>query len=143
VNPGNSGGALYNNDLELIGVPGAGVKGMTGLGFAIPAETIRAFLSEHCYESVWNDKAKDKETCESGKLDKVNESRAKAGLPALEAPKEQDSLQGDGTVAHATHLDVEKPVPAPAAAPPMSSPLARKAEWSLLGFLSGWGIEVR
>ena len=139
VNPGNSGGALYNADLDLIGVPGAGMRGATGLGFAIPAETIRAFLSEHCYESVWNDQAKDKETCEKDKLDKVNESRAKAGLPAMEAPKEQDSLSGEGTVVHAMHLDVEKPAaPAPIAAPTA----APKTQWSLLDFLGNWGIQV-
>jgi V8-like Glu-specific endopeptidase len=141
VNPGNSGGALYNTDLELIGVPGASYNGATGLGFAIPAETIRAFLSEHCYESVWNDKAADKETCEKGKLDKVNEARAKAGLPAVEAPKEQDSLSGEGTVVRAMHLDIEKPAPvAPVAVPAAPAP---KAQWSLLDFLNGWGVEVR
>ncbi len=140
VNPGNSGGSLYNSDLDLIGVPGAKVNGSSGIGFAIPAETIRDFLSQHCYESVWNDKAADKETCEKGKLDKINESRAKAGLPAMEAPKEQDSLQGVGTVSQAMHLDVEKPAPAPVAAPVAPAPKA--AGWSLLGFLSGFGIEV-
>ena len=141
VNPGHSGGALYNADLDLIGVPGATFRGATGLGFAIPAETIRAFLTEHCYESVWIDESKDKETCEKDKLDKVNEIRVKAGLQPIEAPKEQDSMSGSSQVVHAAHLDVEKPAPAiPVAAPVAPAP---KAQWSLLGLLSSWGVEVR
>ena len=141
VNPGNSGGSLYNTDFDLIGVPAAKVNGASGVGFAIPAETIRAFLSEHCYESVWNDKAADKETCEKGKLDKINESRAKAGLPAMEAPKEQDSLSGEGVVSHATHLDIEKPTPA-VSTPAQNFTPVPKAQWSLLDLLSSWGIQV-
>ena len=131
VNPGNSGGAAYNLDLDLIGVPGAMLRGATGIGFAIPAETIRAFLSEHCYESVWNDKAKDKATCEKTKLDKANEIRVKAGLQPLEEPKEQDSLSGSNTVVHATHLDIEKPV-----APAPTGPSSRLIS-SFLDYLTG------
>ena len=118
VNPGNSGGALYNMSLDLIGVPAAAARGATGLGFAIPAETIRAFLTEHCYEDVWNDKAKDKAACDQDKLDKENAVRVKAGLPPKEMQKEQDRLDGDsGAVVHATHLDItrEKRVATPAA----------------------------
>ena len=109
--------------LDLIGVPGAMMSGATGVGFAIPAETIRTFLSEHCYESVWKPAAPDKKACEKDKLDKVNEIRVKAGLQPLEEPKEQDSLSGSDTVVHATHLDVEKPVaPVPANPPPQEAP---------------------
>jgi V8-like Glu-specific endopeptidase len=91
VNPGNSGGALYNADGELIGVPGASMRGATGLGFAIPVTLIRKVLKENCYEAVYNaDPAvKDHEACEQDKLDRENELRAKAGLPPKEAPKEQ------------------------------------------------------
>lgn len=118
VNPGNSGGALYNADMMLIGVPGAGMKGATGLGFAIPAETIRAFLTEHCYESVWNEAAKDKQACEQDKLDRENVIRVKAGLPPRDATPEKDSMSGPAdAVIHATHADIEKPAPAPVAAP--------------------------
>jgi S1-C subfamily serine protease len=94
VNPGNSGGALYNADGELIGVPAAGVRGATGLGFAIPAKLIRKILSENCYEDVWNNQAaEDHATCMKKRLDNENAARAKAGLPPKEAPKE-DSLEG-------------------------------------------------
>jgi hypothetical protein len=87
VNPGNSGGALYNADGELIGVPAAGARGATGLGFAIPVALIRKILDENCYASVYDDTAKDKDACEKDKLDKINEARAKAGLPPKEVVK--------------------------------------------------------
>jgi len=142
VNPGNSGGALYNADLMLIGVPGAGMRGATGLGFAIPAETIRSFLTEHCYEDVWNDAAKDdKAACEKGKLDKANEARFKAGLPAMEAPKEQDGLHGDDTVFHAKSLDLAPEAPSAPAAPvaPPPKPLSR----SLMDWVDSFGFVAK
>ena len=142
VNPGNSGGALYNTDLALIGVPGAGMRGATGLGFAIPDGTIRAFLSEHCYEDVWNDAAKeDKATCEKNKIDKANEIRTKAGLQPIEAPKEQDSLSGDSAVVHAMRSDIRVEPPAPAA--PVTPVTTAAPKWSLLNWLDNFGIEVR
>lgn len=45
---GNSGGSLYNDSGELIGVPSAAYMG-THLGFSIPYTTIRAFLSKNGY----------------------------------------------------------------------------------------------
>lgn len=88
INPGNSGGALYNTDGELIGVPAAGIRGATGLGFAIPAKVIRQLLSENCYEDVWNDAAlKDHTSCIKDKKDADNIRREKAGLPpVIDAP---------------------------------------------------------
>ena len=92
VNPGNSGGALYNSDLDLIGVPGAAMRGASGLGFAIPYTLIRKLLDENCYSDVWDAGAKqDHKTCEQAKLDKENAARAKAGLPPLDKA-EPDSL---------------------------------------------------
>lgn len=45
---GNSGGALYNDKGQLIGVPAAGYQGATHLGFAIPMDVIKPFLQENC-----------------------------------------------------------------------------------------------
>ena len=94
VNPGNSGGALYNGDGDLIGIPAAGVRGATGLGFAIPAEVIRKALADNCFASVYDDKAPDQDACEKDKLDKENVIRVKAGLPPKEMPT-KDSLSID------------------------------------------------
>ena len=43
IDPGNSGGALYNEDGQLIGVPAAGARG-TSVGLAIPYTKIVEFL---------------------------------------------------------------------------------------------------
>jgi len=96
VNPGNSGGALYNADGELIGVPGATMRGSTGLGFAIPVTLIRKVLKDRCYEDVFNadPSIKDHATCEQDALDKENAIRAKAGLPPKEAPDDDDASGG-------------------------------------------------
>jgi S1-C subfamily serine protease len=74
---GNSGGALYNADGQLIGIPAAGFRdGPTYIGFAIPAQVLRDFLKDSCLESVYNpdaDDAKckaDKEAKAKGKSDK-------------------------------------------------------------------------
>jgi len=53
INPGNSGGALLNADGEVIGVnsqiasggSSGGEAGNVGIGFAIPANTVKAFIS--------------------------------------------------------------------------------------------------
>jgi V8-like Glu-specific endopeptidase len=96
VNPGNSGGALYNADGELIGVPGASMRGASGLGFAIPVTLIRKVLKDHCYEDVFNSDpaVKNHAACEQDKLDKENAIRVKAGLPPKEAPKDDDASAG-------------------------------------------------
>ncbi|MCX5012646.1 trypsin-like peptidase domain-containing protein [Streptomyces sp. NBC_00555] len=51
LNPGNSGGALFNMNGEIVGMPSAiyspnsgGAAGSVGLGFAIPVNTIKADL---------------------------------------------------------------------------------------------------
>lgn len=103
VNPGNSGGALYNADGLLIGVPAATIGHATALGFAIPVESIRKFLKENCYESVYADgpDVRDHDSCEKDKLDRENALRAKAGLPPKEAPK-RDRLSGAAPAARAS-----------------------------------------
>lgn len=83
VNPGNSGGALFNSSGIFIGVPGASMRGATGLGFAIPLVTVQQFLKENCYEAVYNSAAKDHAACEDDKLAELNKARDKRGLPAL------------------------------------------------------------
>lgn len=62
ITGGNSGGSLFNDNGELIGVPAAGVPG-TVLGLAIPFFRVQEFLTEHCYGSVWDDTAADHDTC--------------------------------------------------------------------------------
>jgi len=56
---GNSGGALYNDEGELIGVPAAGYQGVNHLGFAIPMEIIKPFLRENCFGSTFDSMADD------------------------------------------------------------------------------------
>jgi S1-C subfamily serine protease len=59
---GSSGGALYNKDGILIGVPAAGMPG-TAIGLAIPGFEIRKFLDEQCMRSVYVEDKKFDEEC--------------------------------------------------------------------------------
>ena len=45
MNPGNSGGGLFNGQGKLIGIPAWGLRGAEGLNFAINADTVTAFLA--------------------------------------------------------------------------------------------------
>ncbi|NBT26669.1 MAG: hypothetical protein EBT09_08985 [Actinobacteria bacterium] len=45
MNPGNSGGGLFNGQGKLIGIPAWGLRGAEGLNFAISADTVTAFLA--------------------------------------------------------------------------------------------------
>lgn len=56
---GNSGGALYDDGGQLIGVPAAGHRAATFIGLAIPAFIIRDFLTEACFASAFDPKADD------------------------------------------------------------------------------------
>jgi serine protease Do len=46
INPGNSGGALLNIEGKLIGINTAIYSGGTGIGFAIPADKVKAAVEE-------------------------------------------------------------------------------------------------
>jgi len=46
INQGNSGGPMLNTDGKLIGINTAIVSGATGIGFAIPVETVKRVTSD-------------------------------------------------------------------------------------------------
>lgn len=56
ITGGNSGGALLNAYGDLIGIPAAAVPGSV-VGFALPYTLVTDFLTNACYEEVWNDDA--------------------------------------------------------------------------------------
>lgn len=51
---GNSGGAVYNTDLQLIGVPVLGSRINEVIAFAVPTETIHEFMKANKLEKVLN-----------------------------------------------------------------------------------------
>ena len=59
---GNSGGALYNEHGELIGVPALTAPG-TQVGMAIPYYTIKEFLTLACWASVFDGAAPTYDEC--------------------------------------------------------------------------------
>jgi S1-C subfamily serine protease len=66
---GNSGGALYNGNGFLIGVPAAGHREATFIGLAIPVDVVKTFLTENCFGKAFNEKADDA-TCKTKKKEK-------------------------------------------------------------------------
>jgi S1-C subfamily serine protease len=71
---GNSGGALYNANGFLIGVPAAGYASATHIGFAIPMQVIKPFLRDNCLASVF-DSAADDDKCKADKLEKAKKAK--------------------------------------------------------------------
>jgi S1-C subfamily serine protease len=51
LNPGNSGGGLFDQNGELVGQTNAGIAG-DGIGFAVPAKFIHQFLKEYFKQKV-------------------------------------------------------------------------------------------
>lgn len=74
VTGGNSGGALYDSEGRLIGVPAAGGR-EAHLGFAITVEAIKAFLREACYTAVWDSTAPPPEKCLADKKAAAEKSK--------------------------------------------------------------------
>jgi S1-C subfamily serine protease len=56
---GNSGGSVYNNNGELIGVPVLAYEVHETLGFAVPLNAIKSFLSAHGVEAFEHCKEKN------------------------------------------------------------------------------------
>lgn len=75
---GSSGGALYNEHGFLIGVPAAAFPG-SALGLAIPFPRIQKFLTDNCYEEVWNSNkdVKSHKACTEEKEAKAKEKDKK------------------------------------------------------------------
>jgi len=114
INPGNSGGALYNAKGELIGITAASFPGHTGLGLAIPYTEVQKFLTENCYEDVWNETpgVKDHDTCQKDKLDIENKRREKAGEKPIKLEDlKKDSVEGWGgeIKPKLSSMDIKKP----------------------------------
>lgn len=59
---GNSGGSLYNEHGQLIGVPAA--RAQDGhLGLAIPFFQVQQFLNDNCYAQVWKSDGESRDDC--------------------------------------------------------------------------------
>jgi S1-C subfamily serine protease len=67
ITGGNSGGALYNDSGEFLGLPAAGYNGGGNLGFAVPVHYVRDLLKSACFESVYNASADDAKCREAKK----------------------------------------------------------------------------
>ncbi len=74
---GNSGGALYNDNGELIGVPAAVNTRATFIGFAIPIELVRLTLREACFGSLY-DPLFDDALCRADRKRRAEEAAARA-----------------------------------------------------------------
>ncbi len=75
---GNSGGALYNEKGQLIGVPAAKSGATDFIGFAIPIQSIKDVLKQNCLASVFDPKADDVK-CKADKEKKTDAKKDKEG----------------------------------------------------------------
>jgi hypothetical protein len=97
--PGNSGGSAWNSSGELIGVPAAGADSF--LLLAVPFQEIQKFLTENCYEDVWNPGAKEthqecmdnKKPKEEPKVDVADELRKILKEMVHQDPEEETSAR--------------------------------------------------
>ena len=75
---GNSGGALYNERGQLIGIPAAGSPSATFIGLAIPVQSAKDMLKQHCLASVFDPQADDVK-CKAEKEKKTDSKQDKEG----------------------------------------------------------------
>jgi S1-C subfamily serine protease len=71
---GNSGGALYNEKGELIGVPGAMVTGANFIGLAVPITIVKTFLTTNC--ALTNGKVSANSECIIARQKAIREKEA-------------------------------------------------------------------
>lgn len=72
---GNSGGALYNDKGQLVGVPAAGFSAANFIGLAIPASIVRNFLKENCFEETFNKSPGANAACETERKNRSNDKK--------------------------------------------------------------------
>lgn len=67
ITGGNSGGALYNDQGELIGVPAAGTRDAGDIGLAVPVSVVKQILKRACYGQVYGAPETDDQACLAAK----------------------------------------------------------------------------
>ncbi|MFH9721720.1 S1C family serine protease [Streptomyces sp. NPDC017254] len=91
INPGNSGGALVNLDSEVIGIPtlaatdpGMSGSAAPGIGFAIPASTVRTIADQIVKDGKVTDSGRAALDITGRTL--LNDDSEPAGVAVVEAP---------------------------------------------------------
>jgi putative serine protease PepD len=80
LNPGNSGGALLDTDGKVVGVnsqiasagASSGEAGNVGIGFAIPSDTVKAFVEHPTSSSGQGDQAQQEQQLQQGQGQQVD-----------------------------------------------------------------------
>jgi len=67
ITGGNSGGALYNDQGELIGVPAAGTRGSGDIGLAVPVSVVKDLLKRACLGNVYGAPETEDQSCLAAK----------------------------------------------------------------------------
>lgn len=75
---GNSGGALYNAQGYLIGVPAAGNMNATFIGLAIPIDLVRKVLKDNCLSSAYSGNEDEDVKCAATKKKRAEDEEKKA-----------------------------------------------------------------